>query len=57
MFEYVVAFVIVAAAAVYAAVKLRSHAKGRGCENCNCPEKGSQSGDLIQLDSYRDQNR
>lgn len=57
MFEYVVVFVIVTAAAVYAAIKLRRQAKGRGCESCNCPEKGSQNGDLIQLESNRDQSR
>ncbi len=57
MFEYIVVFVIVAAATVFAAGKLRRQAKGRGCENCNCPEKGSQNGDLIQIESHRDQSR
>ena len=57
MFEYIVVFVIVAAAAIYAAIKLRRQAKGRGCESCNCPEKGSQTGNLIQLESHRDQSR
>ena len=57
MFEYIVVFVIVAAAAIYAAGKLRRQVKGRGCEGCNCPEKGSQNGNLIQLGSHRDRNR
>lgn len=54
MFEYIIVFVIVAVAVVYAAGKLRRQAKGRGCESCNCPEKGSQNSDLIQLESHRD---
>ncbi len=57
MFEYIAVFVIVAAAAVFAAGKLRRQAKWRGCENCNCPEKDSPNGGLIQLESNRDQNR
>jgi hypothetical protein len=57
MLEYIVVFVIVAAAAVYAAGKLWRQAGGRSCENCNCPEKGSQNGNLTQLESHRIQKR
>jgi hypothetical protein len=57
MLEYIVVFAIVAAAAIYAAARLWRQSRGRGCENCCCPEKDRRNGTLIQIDSSREGNQ
>lgn len=50
MIEYIIVLVVVGIAAVYAGRHLWRESQGKGCENCNCPEKRNVSGRLTQID-------
>jgi hypothetical protein len=53
MLEYIIVFVIVGAAAVYVGRRLWFQIRGRGCEDCSCPEKEKQISRLIQIEDRR----
>lgn len=57
MLEYVIVLAVVLVAAIYVGKRLLRQLQGRGCEDCDCPEKRRQANRLIQIDTDRDKGR
>ncbi len=50
MIEFIIVLLVVGVAAVYAGRNLWRETQGKGCENCNCPEKRQSANRLTQID-------